>query len=354
MQLSAKKISSIVFSIFLGLSSIAQIPSYYNSINFNLNGEELREQLTNLVTQTHNTPITYTPGVWNVLKSCDLDPNDASVVLLIYGYDDNDGVFSTDRTRDKDESCHTAGCIGKWEREHVFAQSLANPTMFTNEPGTGTDAHNLRAIDSQRNGTRSNRPFEESTGNSRILPSGNWYPGDEWIGDVARMMMYMYLRYRDQCEATTIGVGPANYSDFGDMPDVFLEWNKRDPVSDIEVIRNNTIQAHQGNRNPFIDNPNIATKIWKGPPAADLWGVLSTENETWTTTSVFPTVTSSTINIKSSQNIEFNYVLKDATGKIVKESKTNSLIDVSDFQKGFYFLTLEEKGNSKSFKIIVN
>ena len=28
-----------------------------------------------------------------------------------------------------------------------------------------------------------------------LLASGHWYPGDEWKGDVARMMMYMYLRY---------------------------------------------------------------------------------------------------------------------------------------------------------------
>ena len=29
--------------------------------------------------------------------------------------------------------------------------------------------------------------------------------GDEWKGDIARMMMYMYLRYPNQCPATDVG-----------------------------------------------------------------------------------------------------------------------------------------------------
>ena len=31
----------------------------------------------------------------------------------------------------------------------------------------------------------------------------------------------------------------------------------------------------QGNRNPFIDNPRLATRIWGGPEAEDIWGIYS-------------------------------------------------------------------------------
>jgi len=113
-----------------------------------------------------------------------------------------------------------------WNREHVYPKSLATPSLSTGDPSAGTDAHSLRASDSEMNFSRCSRRFEDGTGDAKITATtGNWYPGDEWKGDVARMIMYMYLRYPTQCEATAVGVGSNSYSPFGDMPDVFLEWN---------------------------------------------------------------------------------------------------------------------------------
>ena len=113
-----------------------------------------------------------------------------------------------------------------WNREHVFSKSLANPSLVTDYPSPGTDVHNLRAADSQKNTQRSNRLFIDDSGvDSRIINGDYFYPGDEWKGDVARIIMYMYLRYPSQCEAVNSATGSANYSPNGDMPDVFLEWN---------------------------------------------------------------------------------------------------------------------------------
>ncbi|MGB8704779.1 MAG: endonuclease [Gillisia sp.] len=53
--------------------------------------------------------------------------------------------------------------------------------------------------------------------------------------------------------------------------DLFLKWNREDPVSIFEIQRNNVIEGAQGNRNPFIDNPYIATLIWGGTPAENRW-----------------------------------------------------------------------------------
>jgi chitodextrinase len=62
------------------------------------------------------------------------------------------------------------------------------------------------------------------------------------------------------------------------MIDLFLKWNAEDPVSQIEIDRNtyheNTANMYaQGNRNPFIDNPYLATRIWGGDSAEDRWGI---------------------------------------------------------------------------------
>jgi hypothetical protein len=50
-----------------------------------------------------------------------------------------------------------------------------------------------------------------------------------------------------------------------DIPDILLQWNVEDPVSQFEINRNHF--RIQGNRNPFIDNPAFATAIWGGPQA---------------------------------------------------------------------------------------
>ena len=201
--------------------------------------------------------------MWNALKQTDLDPNDPSKVLLIYGYSDTDGNYVTDRTRSKDASGGTAGT--QWNREHIYPKSLGNPNLGTSGPGA--DAHHIRPADISFNSQRSSKKFAAGSGNAGDV-TGGWYPGDEWKGDVARMMMYMYLRYGSQCLPTNVGTGSAMASD-ANMLSLFIQWNVEDPVSDFEKQRNPILEGLQGNRNPFIDNPAFATQIWGGAQAAD-------------------------------------------------------------------------------------
>ena len=128
---------------------------------------------------------------------------------------------------------------------------MATPDLETDSAGAGTDLHNLRAADSQMNSTRNNNEFETGSGNSGLTTNG-FYPGDEYKGDVARIIMYMYTRYPSQCAANNVGYGSNIHN--SNIPDIFLEWNEADPVSDFETARNNKIAEYQGNRNPFIDN----------------------------------------------------------------------------------------------------
>ena len=226
--------------------------------------------------------------------------------------------------------------------------------MITNEPGSGTDAHNLRAADSQKNTQRSNRLFIDDSGeDSKIVNGDYFFPGDEWKGDVARIIMYMYLRYPSQCQAIDSATGSANYSPNGDMPDVFLEWNEEDPVSALELTRNDVISSYQGNRNPFIDNPYLATLIWNGPAAVDSWGTLSTKVENEVSIHISPTITNRTITISGLDDIEFKLLIYSQLGQKMIYSSTSKTIDVSSFPSGLYILNLETtKGNYQS-KFIV-
>ena len=173
--------------------------------------------------------------------------------------------------------------------------------MDTKVPGASTDAHHLRAADRSRNSARNNRKYGRGTGNSDYssidfhegLDGPNtaaWYPGDDWKGDAARMIMYMYLRYGTVCLPTAVGVGSKEFTQ-DEMIDLFLQWNVEDPVSQIEIDRNTyhedtSNSAAQGNRNPFIDNPYLATRIWGGNSAEDRWNYYtSTDTEAPTTPS---------------------------------------------------------------------
>ena len=246
--------------------------NYYSDVNLNLTGVTLKEELATKIISTHSQFLFY-DQVWDASKATDVNPNNSAQVLLIYGYENGS---DTDVTNDRERGINqNSGSSGDWNREHVFSQSLGVPAL--SDSGPGSDAHHLRPADAQRNSSRNNRKFTTGTGNSGAQSNAGWYPGDEWKGDVARMMMYMYVRYGDRCLPSNIGIGD-NSSTPDDMIDLFLQWNAEDPVSDFERQRNtfheNTSnQNAQGNRNPFIDNPILATRIWGGTKAEDSWGI---------------------------------------------------------------------------------
>ncbi|MFK8060887.1 MAG: endonuclease [Polaribacter sp.] len=262
----------LALTVLLSVSIYGQ-ESYYSGLDFSKSGVALKQDLATKINSTHTNFLTYTPGVWEASKITDVNPNNSAEVLLIYGFS---ASGKESRTRGINDN---GGNQGDWNREHTYPRSLGNPNLeFV---GPGADAHHLRPSDVGYNGERGNKKFATGSGNSGSV-SGGWYPGDEWKGDVARMMMYMYTRYGDQCLPTVVGVG-SNANTPDDMIDLFLKWNVEDPVSDFERQRNtyhsNTANTYaQGNRNPFIDNAYLATRIWGGDAAVDSWGIFVTSD----------------------------------------------------------------------------
>ncbi|SHN05840.1 endonuclease [Polaribacter sp. KT 15] len=352
----------LLFSI-LTLTSLISFcqEAYYSDVNLQLSGTDLKDALATKIISTHTNLLSYTPGVWEASKVTDKDV-DASRVVLIYGWENGtDQDITNDRTRDNSLQDRGNGDSFVWNREHVFSKSLANPSLVTNNPGPGTDAHNLRPADKNRNSERNNYKFALGTGNSSRSsityngPEGantrGWYPGDEWKGDVARIIMYMYLRYGDQCLPTAVGVGSNQFTP-DDMIDLFLKWNAEDPVSDFEKARNtfheNTSNTYaQGNRNPFIDNPYLATRIWGGDSAQDTWGIY-TSSDTQAPTK--PTnVTLSNITLTS---IDLNWTAStDDVGVTGYNVYVNNVLTKQTTTTNTSITGLEA-GTSYSFKVI--
>ena len=122
-------------------------------------------------------------------------------------------------------------------------------------------------------------------------------------------------------------------------------------VSEKELVRNNAIYAHQHNRNPFIDNPDFAELIWvPGWVGVD-------ENEYAVLVNVWPNPATSTVNI-SGENLNAVYMY-NAMGQLVlsmdlQNSDNQSVIDVSGFNSGIYFMNIiSENGNSVLKKVVV-
>lgn len=348
-----------VLVLLISYTCFAQVPAYYSNIDFTESGESIKTQLTTLITNTHTTELVYTSGssgfldTWTVLKQSDLDPANSSNVLLIYGWDDSATNVSEHRTRDKNESCHTSSCTGKWVREHTFPKSLATPDLGTE--GAGADAHNLRAVDAQRNNSRSNKLFgaASSSSASYSINSSSWYPGDEWIGDVARIIMYMQVRYPTQCAAINAATGGSTFAPLLDMPDLLLQWNAQDPPSNFEINRNNSIASYQGNRNPFIDNPYLATMIWSDPVASDTWQVLDNDKHDRIQLTLYPTITESMIYIQNASDWDAKFYIYNTAGQQLQSGTLEEKqIDMSKYASGLFFISVLQGNSNKTFKIV--
>lgn len=246
---------SFLVSIFSFLLYAQSAPSYYAGVNFNKTGNDLKSELASLITATHTKVISYSE-LQTLMKTSDADPDKPGNLLLIYG---SQASGTHQRSR-------PVG--GTWNREHVYAKSKGTPNLGTSGPGA--DGHHLRPADNTLNSTRGSLLFDDGTGATAYKTSrGGWYPGEEWKGDVARILMYMYVRYNTRCLPLNITMTPNTYSQ--DFPDILLKWNVEDPVSAFEIQRNNVVAQTQKNRNPFIDNPYLATVIWGGPAAQNNW-----------------------------------------------------------------------------------
>jgi deoxyribonuclease I len=123
-----------------------------------------------------------------------------------------------------------------------------------------TDLHHLFPSDSQMNGIRGNFEFGEVDQNEKSLPCDNnkfghinnapglyFEPPPAHRGNIARALFYFATRYR-----LTI----SKYEEF------FLrKWHVQDPVDEFEMARNEVIQRIQGDRNPFIDHPELVNFV---------------------------------------------------------------------------------------------
>lgn len=191
-----------------------------------------------------------------------------------------DGESVRDRYSDIARTFNGLEAVPGMNIEHVFANSWWGHTV--NE--AYCDLFNLFPSDASANGRKSNNPMgvvdgEASFDNgvTRVGRSSSyradslitvWEPADQWKGDFARTFFYMATCYEDlqnewQTKEGLLVVQPDRYPTLRPwVSSLLLEWNEADPVDDIERDRNEAVYGIQGNRNPFVDYPQLAAYIW--------------------------------------------------------------------------------------------
>lgn len=238
--------------------------TYYSGIDWNTSGASLKTSLCGLINS--HTSLGY-DGLWTAYKTSDLDSNGKI-------WD----MYSNYRWTPDSEKCGTYSVEGDcYNREHTIPQSVfskANPMVC--------DLHHVYPTDGKVNGMRSNYPHGNvssatyTSGNGSKLGTGSdvnyGYTGkvfeviDEYKGDFARTYFYFVTCYQANMSGYTFDSFAKNtYPSLLEWAlKVYLEWNDLDPVSAKEITRNDKVYSLQNNRNPFIDHPEAAHKIWDG------------------------------------------------------------------------------------------
>ena len=227
--------------------------SYYDGFDFDA-AQGLNNTLRqNLTTKIHPTNwYTYSGSGDNylstVLQSADQDPTNSSNMVYLYT---RDSVAKNPAT--------------SWNREHVWPQSLSNDCWGTSHGG-GSDLLHIRPTYTSTNSTRGNLLYGNVTSGKSADYNGMHYgsyagnyfePLDAVKGDVARIIMYVWVAYKNQ------------YSNLPNITNVFkdydtlLSWHTLDKPDVMEGNRNNYSEtSKQKNRNPFVDHPELAWKIF--------------------------------------------------------------------------------------------
>ena len=209
---------------------------YYSEIS-GLSGADLLDKLETVISRNYYG-IGYS-STSAVLEKADANPNGSGYI----------GIYD-----------HTV--INSYNKEHVWPQS-----SFSEASPYRSDMHHLRLSIVKTNSMRSNYYFNNPTESktSWHVGSERFFPGVQDKGDIARMVMYMAVRYRSDgfnlviTESGRTSNLPART--LGNLA-VFYNWHLEDPVDDFEVNRNNVIYGTQKNRNPFIDHPELFEEIW--------------------------------------------------------------------------------------------
>ena len=276
-----KQITSILLSLLVGMTALADIPiGYYTNAN-GKSDEALMTALEGII-YTH-TELGY-DDLWKAFNTTDMGDDGYYI-----------DMYSTCKYNYYSTHVGNAKYVGQGlNREHSFPKSWFGGEIMP----MFTDLTMIIPTDAYVNQRRSNYPYGVCNGSDVVTyvneelgvtmlgklgkSTYNGYtakvfePDDEYKGDFARIYFYMVTCYKSLVEywpdCDQLDYQDNQYKAFSDWSmQMLMEWHRADPVSQKELIRNEGVYEKQGNRNPFVDHPELAEHIWG-----------TKQNTTWT------------------------------------------------------------------------
>ena len=240
----------------------ATIPAgYYTSLD-GKSGQALKDAIHELALR--HTTLSY-GSLWIYFAETDCQAEDHSKVWDMYS---NKTYYFRGGT---------SGVYGM-HKEHSMPKSWWGGYDETQGYAGYTDINHLYPSDGDANMAKSNYPLGEvsnpffDNGATRVgsPKSGQgggsnsvFEPDDRYKGDFARTYFYMACAYQHYTWRYTYMMTNNSWKSLNDWSiDLLCRWARNDAVSDKEVDRNEAVQKHQNNRNPFIDFPELFEYIW--------------------------------------------------------------------------------------------
>lgn len=251
---------AFLVSVMPALSMLAQIPEGYYSSLKGKKGAELKTAIHDIIKKANVLSYGSDYGhTWWGFWSTDRDESGRFI-----------DRYSSESEWVKSTSQGAAGA--GMNIEHSFPKSWWGGAKNQ----AYKDLYNLMPCESRINSTKSNYPMgkvvsgDKGNGWTKVGKGtdGKWYwePAAPWKGDFARGYMYMATAYQDY---NWSGEQAPQILQQGAYPTLkewaytlYIQWAKADKPDAIEIKRNNDVAKIQGNRNPYVDFPNLMEYVW--------------------------------------------------------------------------------------------
>ena len=252
---------ALVASVMPALSMLAQIPEGYYSSLKGKKGAELKTAVHKIIKNA---------------KVLEYGSGNQSTWWGFYVTDVTDDGYCIDRYSPRStwqKYGNRGSSIGGMNIEHSFAQSWWGKT----DCNLKKDLFNIMPCESKINSSKGNRGMgivtkvTNTNGATKVGSGANglnlWEPADEWKGDFARGYMYIVTAYEDYANKwTSEGKNSLYNNTYPTLKEwaytLYIQWAKADKPDAIEIKRNNDVAKIQGNRNPYVDFPNLMEYVW--------------------------------------------------------------------------------------------
>jgi len=261
--------------IALLVNNPVDVTNYYKDVNDSLSGDSLKSKLSTIISGSKSVSYDSLEDYMRIAdrdwhRSSNVDDANPYMILLYYTSNDVESKQQLwNHYHTSESKFGIPDAQQSWDKEHIWAKS--NGSLSGD---SYSDLHHLRASDRKNNNTRSNYPLANVVSNVSYIKdfAGNnasklgtsskgskvCEPLDQYKGDVARALLYMTVRYSN----LQLTNGKDDSGGKWGYLDELLAWNLLDQPDEFEIRRNSLVQKYQGNRNPFIDHPDYACRIY--------------------------------------------------------------------------------------------